>query len=213
MSGRSARAAPTCRSDSARARQHLRGVARSSDIQRTCRVAGTIAVMDRDALRAAQAPLKELYKSDPAAAWTPLTARGDYRDGPVTCTVSTFVGPVRAGLHTATGGSGEDACSGDMLLQALVACAGVTLRSVGTAMGLDLGAVEIAADSHFDARGTLGLDRNVDVGVAPVTLTATVETEFDDVTLARLATATERYCVVGQSLKHPPTIVVRHRQE
>ena len=81
------------------------------------------------------------------------------------------------------------------------------------AMGLDLGAVEITADSHFDARGTLGLDRNVDVGVAPVTLTATVETELDDVTLARLATATERYCVVGQSLKHPPTIVVRHRQE
>ena len=116
----------TCRSDAARARRRLRGVARSSDIQRTCRVAGTIAVMDRDALRAAQAPLKELYKSDPAAAWTPLTARGDYRDGPVTCTVSTFVGPVRAGLHTATGGSGEDACSGDMLLQALVACAGVT---------------------------------------------------------------------------------------
>jgi len=168
--------------------------------------------MDRDALRAAQAPLKDLYKADPQAAWTPLAAVGDYRDDPVTCTVSTFVGPVRAGLHSATGGSGEDACSGDMLLQALVACAGVTLRSVATAMAVDLGAVEITADSHFDARGTLGLDRSVDVGVAPVTVTVTVESDLDDVTLARLATSTERYCVVGQSLKHPPTIVVRHRR-
>jgi uncharacterized OsmC-like protein len=99
-----------------------------------------------------------------------------------------------------------------MLLQALVACAGVTLRSVATAMSVDLGAVEITADSHFDARGTLGLDRSVDVGVAPVTVTATVETDLDDVTLARLTTATERYCVVGQSLKHSPKIVVRRRR-
>ena len=169
----------------------------------------TIAVMDRDALRAAQAPLKDLYKAEPASAWTPLTAGGDYRDDPVTCTVSTFAGPVRAGLHTAAGGSGEDACSGDMLLQALVACAGVTLRSVATSMSLDLGAVEITAHSHFDARGTLGLDRSVDVGVAPIIVTATIETDLDDVILARLATSTERYCVVGQSLKHSPTIVVR----
>ena len=168
--------------------------------------------MDRDALRAAQAPLKDLYKTDPAAAWTPLTAGGDYRDDPVTCTVCTFVGPVRAGLHTATGGNGEDACSGDMLLQALVACAGVTLRSVATAMGLDLGVVEITAESHFDARGTLGLDRSIDVGVAPITVTATVEADLDDVTLSRLATSAERYCVVGQSLKHSPTIVVRRRR-
>ncbi len=176
-------------------------------------MAGIIAIMNRDALRAAQAPLKDRYKADPAAALTPLMARGDYRDDPVSCTVSTFAGPVRAGLHAATGGTGEDACSGDMLLQALVACAGVTLRSVATAMGLDLGAVEITADSHFDARGTLGLDRSVDVGVAPVTVTVTIETELDDLTLTRLANSTERYCVVGQSLKHPPTIVVRHRRE
>ena len=168
--------------------------------------------MDRDVLRAAQGSLKDLYRSDPSAAWTRLTAGGDYRDEPITCTVSTFAGPVRAGLHTATGGSGDDACSGDMLLQALVACAGVTLRSVATAMDLDLGVVEITADSHFDARGTLGLDRTVDVGVGPVTLTATVETDLDEVTLTRLATSTERYCVVGQSLKHPPTIVVRPRR-
>jgi uncharacterized OsmC-like protein len=168
--------------------------------------------MDRDELRAAQGSLKDLYKADPSAAWTPLSAGGDFRDDPVTCTVSTFVGPVRAGLHAATGGNGEDACSGDMLLEALVACAGVTLRSVATAMNLDLGSVEITAASHFDARGTLGLDRSVDVGVAPITVVATVETDLDDATLTRLATSTERYCVVGQSLKHSPTIVVRHRQ-
>ena len=161
-------------------------------------------------LRAAQAPLKDAYRADPAAAWTPLRADGDFRDDGITCTVSTFAGPARAGLHAATGGSGGDACSGDMLLQALLACAGVTLRSVATAMGLDLGAVQITAESHFDARGTLGLDRTVEVGVAPIRLTATVGTDLDEATMTRLATSTERYCVVGQSLKHPPTIVLRH---
>lgn len=166
--------------------------------------------MDRDALRAAQAPLKDRYKADPTAAWTPLHAEGDYRDERITCTVTTPGGPVRSGLHPATGGSGVDACSGDMLLQALVACAGVTLRSVATAMGLDLGTVHISADSHFDARGTLGLDRSIDVGVAPITVTVTTSEDIDETSMARLATSTERYCVVGQSLKHPPTIVLQH---
>lgn len=165
--------------------------------------------MDREALRAAQAPLKDRYKADAATAWTPLQAEGGYREAGITCTVDTFAGPVRAGLHSATGGDGEDACSGDMLLQALVACAGVTLRSVATAMGLDLGNVRITAQSHFDARGTLGLDRSVDVGIGPSTVTAEVEADLDEATLARLASSTERYCVVGQSLKNPPTIVVR----
>ena len=165
--------------------------------------------MDRDALRAAQAPLKDRYGADPSAAWTPLHAAGDHRDHGITCTVDTSVGPVRAGLHTATGGTGEDACSGDMLVQALIACAGVTLRSVATAMGLDLGNVHVTGDSHFDARGTLGLDKTIDVGVAPITVTATVDADLDEATMVRLATSTERYCVVGQSLKHPPTIVVR----
>ncbi len=167
--------------------------------------------MNRDELRAAQAPLRERYKADPAAAWTPLHAAGDHRDGGITCTVSTGAGPVRAGLHPATGGDGDDACSGDMLLQALVACAGVTLRSVATAMGLELGEVHITAESHFDARGTLGLDRSVDVGVGPVTLTAVVEADVEETALARLATSTERYCVVGQSLRQPPTVVVVRR--
>ncbi len=98
-----------------------------------------------------------------------------------------------------------------MLLQALVACAGVTMRSVATAMGLDLGTVDITAQGYFDARGTLGIDRSVKVGVTPITVTATVDADLDDVTASRLAASTERYCVVGQSLKNPPTFVIRKR--
>ena len=165
--------------------------------------------MDRTGLRAAQAPLRDRYTGDPAAAATPLHAEATFADDGITCTVSSFAGPVRAGLHPATGGTGEDACSGDMLLEALVACVGVTLRSVATSMGLDLGEVRIAADSSFDARGTLGMDRTVDVGVAPVTVTVTVGADVDEQRLARLAASTERYCVVGQSLRHPPSVVVR----
>jgi uncharacterized OsmC-like protein len=177
--------------------------------RRRRRGCGTIETMDRDALRAAQTPLRDRYKADPSTAWTPLHAEGDYRDDGISCTVDTFIGPVRAGLHAATGGTGEDACSGDMLLQALVACAGVTLRSVATSMGLNLGNVHVRADGHFDARGTLGLDRTVEVGIAPITLTASVEADLDEATMTRLAASTERYCVVGQSLRRPPTIVVR----
>ena len=169
--------------------------------------------MDRDALRVAQAPVRERYKADPSSAITAIRADGDYRDDGMTCTVDTFAGPIRAGLHLATGGDGTDACSADLLLQALVACAGVTMRSVATSMGLDLGRVEIVAEGAFDARGTLGMDRAVDVGVAPITVTATVDAELDEVVASRLAASTERYCVVGQSLKHPPTIVVRARHE
>lgn len=173
----------------------------------------TIAGMDRQTLRALQAPLRERYLADPATAVTPLHAEGAFRTDGMTCTVTTSAGPVCAGLHPATGGSGAYACSGDMLLEALLACAGVTLRSVATAMGLDLGTVDLVAESTFDARGTLGVDRSVDVGVAPITLTVTVDADpdVDDKTLERLATSTERYCVVGQSLRHPPTVVVRRR--
>ena len=127
--------------------------------------------MDRSELRALQAPLRERYAADPSSADTPLRARADLRDPGVTATVEGWAGPVRAGLHRATGGDGDDACSGDMLLEALVACAGVTLRSVATSMGLDLGAASLTAESSFDARGTLGLDRSVPVGVGETTVT------------------------------------------
>ncbi|MGG5261132.1 OsmC family protein [Phycicoccus avicenniae] len=164
--------------------------------------------MDRAALRQMQAPLRERYAADPATAVTPLHARGDLRDEGVTFTVDGFAGPVRAGLHEATGGDGSDACSGDMLLEALLACAGVTLRSVATAMDLRLRSVTGVAESSFDARGTLGIDREAPVGIGPVTLTFTVDTEADDAALQRLATSTERYCVVGQSLREAPRVVV-----
>ncbi|MBM6401748.1 OsmC family protein [Phycicoccus sonneratiae] len=164
--------------------------------------------MDRTELRRLQAPLRERYAADPASALTPLHATADFRDDGVTCTVDGFAGPVRAGLHPATGGDGSDACSGDLLLEALLACAGVTLRSVATAMGVSLTGVRGRAESSFDARGTLGTDREVPVGVGPVTVTFTVETDADDAALERLATSTERYCVVGHSLKEVPRVRV-----
>ncbi|HZZ96230.1 MAG TPA: OsmC family protein [Jatrophihabitantaceae bacterium] len=165
--------------------------------------------MDANTLRDSQAPLKAKYRSDPSTARTALSARGDYRASAITCTVDSWAGPVRAGLHVATGGDGQDACSGDMLLEALLACAGVTLRAVATAMGVPVRSATLRAEAYFDARGTLGVDRQVPVGVQDVVVTAELDTEADDATLRRLADATERYCVVGQSLKVEPRIVVR----
>ena len=166
-------------------------------------------ITSRDELRAAQAPLKERYRQHPDAAITPVRAEADCSDPGITATVAGWNGAVRAGLHPATGGDGSDACSADLLMQALVACAGVTLRSVATAMALEVRAVDIVADGMFDARGTLGIDRAVDVGVQRVRVVATVDTDADDAALARLAASTERYCVVGQSLRHPPAIEIR----
>ena len=160
-------------------------------------------------LRGLQAPLKERYRAEPHTADTPLHAAGAFSEPGITCTVQTFAGPVRAGLHRATGGSGDDACSGDMLLEALAACAGVTCRSVATAMSVAYESARIEVVSSFDARGTLGLDRTVEVGIAPAQVTILLETDADDRTLERLGELTERYCVVGQSLRHPPVIVVR----
>ncbi len=165
--------------------------------------------MDRDQLRSAQAPLKERYRAEPDAALTPVHASGIIAD-PLTVDVDTPAGAVRAALHPATGGDASaGACSGDLLLQALVACAGVTLSAVATSAGIDLGRVSIRAESTFDARGTLGVDRTVEVGVAPIRLVIDIDAELDDATLTRLATSTERYCVVAQSLRHPPTIELR----
>jgi uncharacterized OsmC-like protein len=165
--------------------------------------------MDAAALRGVQAPLKERYRSDPDTARTPLQARGHGGDGGITCVVDGWSGPVTAGLHRATGGSGAEACSGDMLLQALVACAGVTLRSVATAMGIPLRSARLQADGTFDARGTLAVDRSAPVGVQEIVLTIELDTDADDETLARLARSTERYCVVSQSLREPVRFVLR----
>ena len=165
--------------------------------------------MDTATLRDIQAPLKERYRSDPHEARIRVRAGGQLEGDGITCTVDGWAGPVRAGLHRATGGTGSDACSGDMLLQALAACAGVTLRSVATAMGLTLRSARLRVEGMFDARGTLGVDRSVPVGVQDVVVTFEVETDADDEALARLARSTERYCVVGQSLRDRPRFVVR----
>src|SRR5690349_18457182 len=164
--------------------------------------------MDAPALRALQAPLKERYRAEPATAVTAVSARADFRDSGITATVDTWAGPTRAGLHPATGGDGSDACSADMLMQALIGCIGVTMRSVATAMGLDIRSARFEARSTFDARGTLGVDRSAEVGVGPIAVTVTVDTDADDEALERLGTTTERYCVVAKSLATPPTLTV-----
>lgn len=165
--------------------------------------------MDAQTLRSRQAPLKERYRSDPETAITPVHATGDFRDDGITCSVESWAGPIRAGLHRATGGDGSDACSADMLLDALVGCAGVTLRSVATALGLDIRSATLRADAMFDARGTLGVDREATVGIQDIVVTAVVDTNADDKALERLARSTERYCVVAKSLREPVEFVVR----
>lgn len=165
--------------------------------------------MDATTLRAVQAPLKDRYREDPATAWTPVTATGRVAAG-IAFDVDQFPGSTRAGLHAATGGDGSDACSGDMLMEALLGCAGVTLRSVATAMGIELRSATGTATGAFDARGTLGVDRTVPVAVQDVVVRFELDTDADDATLEKLAVATERYCVVGRSLAEPPRIEV-HR--
>lgn len=165
--------------------------------------------MDAADLRALQAPLKDRYREDPGTARTPLHAEGRANLSGITFDVDQWTGTTRAGLHTATGGTGDDACSGDMLLEAVLACAGVTLRSVATAMGVELESMTGEAHGFFDARGTLGLSREVPVGVSDLDVVFTLDTDADDAALAKLGELTERYCVVGQSLAQPPRIVVR----
>ena len=168
--------------------------------------------MDREDLRARQAPLKERCREDPDAAATTVGAAAAF--GPaVTADVVTHIGTVRVGLHPATGGDGRDACSTDMLMQALAGCAGVTLHAVAIAAGIDLADVEVLAESEFDARGTLGVDRSVEVGVQRTHVTVIVTTAADDAALARLAAATERYCVVARSLTSPPVFEIRRRED
>ncbi len=162
--------------------------------------------MDAAELRALQSPFKQRYREDPESAQTPLTASAAWSEPGITCTVDGFAGPARAGLHLATGGDGSDACSAEMLLEAVLACVGVTMRSVATAMGVELTNVQLTARSTFDARGTLGLDRQVPVGVGPVSVVISASTEAAEETIERLLATTERYCVVGQSLAVPPRL-------
>jgi uncharacterized OsmC-like protein len=157
--------------------------------------------MDADALRAVQAPLKDRYRTDPAAALITLKADGtlDDPDG-LSCSVETGRALVTAGLHPATGGDGMLACSGDMLLQALVACAGVTLRAVATATGIPVRGGSVHAEGDLDFRGTLGVDRDAPVGFKVIRLTFDLDTDAAPDQIATLKKLTERYCVVYQTL-------------
>ena len=163
--------------------------------------------MRTDELRAIQAPLKEKYKSEPAAAMLTLSAQGHLGEG-VTCSVQTGKALVEAGLHPATGGNGLSACSGDMLLEALVACAGVTLNAVATALGIDVRDGKVRAEGDLDFRGTLGVVRDVPVGFQRIRLHFELDTDATEEQLSTLIRLTERYCVVFQTLRQPPALSV-----
>ena len=164
--------------------------------------------MNADELRAKQAPLKQLYRDNPAAALIPAHAEGTLDLNDVAITVPSWHGDVTAGLHKAGGGSGELACSADMLLEAMVACAGVTLRAVATAMGVTIHKGKIYADGIWDARGTLAIDRAAPVGLTEVTLRFDIDCDADQAKLERMIQTTERYCVILQTLKNPPKLSV-----
>ena len=163
--------------------------------------------MNADDLRAIQAPLKQRYRESPDAALITLSAEGEAAEG-ISCTVATGQALVRAGLHPAGGGTGLDACSGDMLLQALVACAGVTLKAVATALGIELRKAAVQAQGDLDVRGTLGLAKEVAVGFKDIRLNFALETDASDDQLTTLLRLTERYCVIYQTLAHPPALSV-----
>jgi uncharacterized OsmC-like protein len=163
--------------------------------------------MDAAALRAVQAPLKDRYRADPETALVTLRASGELGDG-IACRVDTGRALVEAGLHPASGGSGLQACSGDMLLEALSACAGVTLLAVATALGLDVRGGRVLAEGDLDFRGTLGVDREAPVGFAAIRLCFELDADLDDAQRARLLELTERYCVVYQTLRSGPPIEV-----
>src|SRR3970040_934293 len=151
--------------------------------------------MDAQELKALQAPLKERYRQDPGAAVVTLRAKGRIGEG-IACRVDTGKALVEAGLHPATGGSGLQACSGDMLLEALVACAGVTLKAVATALGINLKDAAVHAEGDLDFRGTLGVAKDAPVGFREIRLSFDLDTDADADTLATLHKLTERYCVV-----------------
>ena len=161
--------------------------------------------MDRDQLRTLQAPLKERYKADPQAALVTLSASGELGEG-VACSVQTGRTLAEAGLHPATGGDGSLLCSGDMLLEALVACAGVTLRAVSTSLGIDVRSGQVRAEGDLDFRGTLGVDREAPVGFSAIRLSFELDTDADESQLATLERLTERYCVVYQTLAGGPAL-------
>jgi uncharacterized OsmC-like protein len=168
--------------------------------------------MDAEALRSLQAPLKQRYRDEPSAALITLKAEGKVDDAAVACKVETGRALVTAGLHPATGGSGLEACSGDMLLEALVACAGVTLKAVATAIGVELRSASVRAEGDLDFRGTLGVDREAPVGFRQIRLTFDIQSDAPQDKLDQLLKLTERYCVVLQTLRACPPVTARLRR-
>ena len=164
--------------------------------------------MDAAELRAMQAPIKEKYKTDAKAAMITLRAKGSIDESNIACKVETGRAVAVAGLHPATGGSGMELCSGDMLLEALVACAGVTLKAVSTALGVNLKAGHVSAEGDLDFRGTLGVDKEAPVGFEEIRLRFEVGTDAPQDKLDLLLKLTERYCVVYQTIKNGPKVAV-----
>ena len=165
--------------------------------------------MDQAALKALQAPLKERYRDEPGTAVITLRAEGALGEG-VSCSVQTAKTLVEAGLHPATGGDGLHACSGDMLLEALVACAGVTLNAVATALEIPLRAGRVLAEGDLDFRGTLGVAKDAPVGFKDIRLRFELDTDASEEQMATLLKLTERYCVVYQTLRNPPEVAISH---
>ncbi len=161
--------------------------------------------MDREALRSLQTPLKERYRAEPDAALVTLSATGALDEG-IACSVATGRALATAGLHPASGGDGSLLCSGDMLLEALVACAGVTLRAVATSLGIEVRSGEVRAEGDLDFRGTLGVERDAPVGFRAIRLVFALDTDAGRDALATLTRLTERYCVVYQTLACPPEL-------
>lgn len=161
--------------------------------------------MNQKELRSIQAPLKERYQQEPAAAQVTLQATAALDDG-IACSVQTGRAIAKAGLHPATGGDGSLLCSGDMLLEALVACAGVTMRAVATSLAIEVRSGTVHAEGDLDFRGTLGVDRNTPVGFGAIRLSFDVDTDADAEQLETLKRLTERYCVVLQTLGSAPSL-------
>ena len=164
--------------------------------------------MEREELRAIQAPLKERYREEPGSARVTLAATGTLGEG-VSCSVQTGRAMAEAGLHPASGGDGSLLCSGDMLLEALVACAGVTLRAVATSLGIAVESGKVRAEGDLDFRGTLSVDRDAAVGFSEIRLEFELDTDADEEQLATLLKLTERYCVVFQTLTDSPKLSTR----
>jgi uncharacterized OsmC-like protein len=167
--------------------------------------------MNIDELRAIQAPLKKRYQQNPESAMISARAEGIVDTEEVVCHVSTTLGTVATGLHPATGGDGSKACTADMLMEALVGCAGVTMKAVATAMRIPIRQAKVIAEGTWDARGTLNVDRSAPVGLSEVRLTFEIDSAADDEKIEKLVQLTERFCVIFQTLATPPKLTSRYR--